>query len=102
MNDEQLIPLRRLAKEIPSGRNEGHVHEKTLARWGRVGLQGVRLELTRVGGTVCSSRAALHRFFARLSVGSCNLMRATMTGDQPLTPRQERAELAADELLGPA
>jgi hypothetical protein len=101
MNDEELIPLRRLAKEVPSGRCEGHVHEKTLARWGRVGLQGVRLELTRVGGTVCSSRAALHRFFAKLSGGSV-AAGPLQAGEQHLTRRQQQAERAADELLGPA
>jgi hypothetical protein len=31
------------------------------------GLWGVRLETIRVGGTLCTSRQALERFFARLA-----------------------------------
>lgn len=101
MQDDALIPLRRLAREVPSGRSDGHAHEKTLARWGRIGIGGVRLEVTKCGGTLCSSRAALWRFFDRLTAGK------GLSPEQPVaapgpSPRQEQAERRADELLGPA
>lgn len=100
MHDEDLVPLRRLAPDVPSGRTNGHVHEKTLSRWGRVGLRGVRLELTKVGGTVCSSRSALRRFFARLT--ALDGLVEEPPGATRLTSRQEQAEREADELLGPS
>ena len=99
MHDDTLVPLRRLAREVPSGRIDGPVHPKTLGRWARFGLRGVRLEVTRVGGTVCSSRAALMRFFERLTVAD-GLGGDRRSVAQDLPDRQARAEREADELLG--
>jgi hypothetical protein len=101
MQDDTLIPLRRLAREVPSGRSDGHAHEKTLARWGRIGIGGVRLEITKCGGTLCSSRAALKRFFDRLTTGH-GLADEQLGAVPGPSPRQEQAERKADELLGPA
>src|SRR3954469_13389143 len=100
MQDDELIPLRRLAREVPSGRSDGHAHEKTLARWGRIGIHGVRLEATKCGGTLGSSRAALKRFFDRLTAGDVptdEQIRAVPVN----SARQQQAERQADELFGP-
>jgi hypothetical protein len=42
----------------------------TLWRWATGGCRGVRLDTVRVGGTLCTSEAAVLRFIARLNAGS--------------------------------
>lgn len=50
-------------------RNGRRLHISTVHRWAAAGLkvggQVVKLEHIRVGGTLCTSEAALARFFAR-------------------------------------
>lgn len=64
---ETLVPLCKAAKLLPSSRKSEGQHVSTLHRWARKGLRGVRLEVIRIGGTTCTSREALGRFFAALS-----------------------------------
>lgn len=64
--EEGLIPLADAAKFLPHRKGKA-VHFSTLYRWGQRGLDGVRLEVVQAGGTKCTSRAALSRFFQRLS-----------------------------------
>ncbi len=52
---------------IPRRRRGKKLHVSTLFRWASRGCRGVKLETTRVGGTLCSSKDALQRFFDRLS-----------------------------------
>lgn len=52
---------------IPRRRGGKKLHVSTLFRWASRGCRGVKLETVRVGGTLCSSRDALARFFERLS-----------------------------------
>lgn len=60
---EELIPLRQLAKFVPSGRIEGKpVHIATVYRWATTGIDGVVLETVLIGGIRFASRAALMRF----------------------------------------
>lgn len=42
-------------------------HETTLRYWANFGIRGIRLDTVRVGGTICTSEAALKRFIAALS-----------------------------------
>ena len=42
-------------------------HVATIHRWASHGVRGVVLETLQVGGTRCTSREALQRFFERLS-----------------------------------
>lgn len=65
--DEQPICLKEATRLLPSLRCSRRIHVSTLHRWSRKGVKGVRLETIRVGGTHCTSIAALERFFARLA-----------------------------------
>jgi hypothetical protein len=63
---EQLIPFADACKLVP--RSGGRfIHKAVLYRWARTGLRGVKLEAVAVGGTFCTSEAALRRFFAALT-----------------------------------
>jgi hypothetical protein len=64
--DEFTIPLRQAAKLLPCRRQGKPAHVATLYRWAHRGLRGVRLETVQIGGTLCTSREALQRFFERL------------------------------------
>ncbi len=63
---EELITLAKAASELPPRRLGRRAHVSTLYRWVGHGLRGVRLEAVQVGGTRCTSREALQRFFDRL------------------------------------
>lgn len=60
---ETLISLGQAARGLPRRRGRRPVHVSTLYRWRRVGLLGVRLEAVKVGGTWCTTREAIRRFF---------------------------------------
>ncbi len=54
----------------PRRRGGKRVHYATLHRWAMRGCRGVKLETVRVGGTLCTSEAAVVRFMERCSAGS--------------------------------
>ncbi|MGC9261584.1 MAG: DUF1580 domain-containing protein [Phycisphaerae bacterium] len=56
-----------LADMLPGGRRAERQHLATWHRWVNPGLRGVRLEVIQIGGTACTSREAVQRFFAALS-----------------------------------
>jgi hypothetical protein len=56
--DLPCIPRRRLGRKL---------HRSTVFRWVNPGVRGVRLEVIRVGNVLCTSLAALERFFQRLA-----------------------------------
>jgi hypothetical protein len=60
---EGLVPLRDAA-HLLGGRR---VHASSLHRWRNRGVRGIKLEAVRVGGTWCTSPAAMRRFVSRLS-----------------------------------
>jgi len=64
---EKLVTLARAASRLPRRRKGKRPHPSTLFRWASRGLRGVRLETLSVGGTTCTSAAALQRFFQRLT-----------------------------------
>jgi hypothetical protein len=64
---ETLLSLAQAADELPRRRRGRKTHISTLFRWSTVGCRGVVLETLQVGGTRCTSREALQRFFERLS-----------------------------------
>lgn len=68
-SSETPIPLGQVhkIKWLPLRRRGCKIHTSTVFRWVQQGLRGVRLEALRVGGTLCTSEAALKRFFAKLS-----------------------------------
>jgi hypothetical protein len=66
---ERVFPLSAVPrlKNLPRRRQKRRLHVATCYRWAQVGVRGVRLETIRVGGTLCTSIAALQRFFDALS-----------------------------------
>jgi hypothetical protein len=64
---EEIHALAKATKLLPPRRGDRPPHASCLFRWAKNGLRGVRLETIRVGGTLCTSRQALERFFARLA-----------------------------------
>ena len=91
---ETLESLTDLARwdRIPRRRGGKRIHVSTLHRWATKGSRGVTLETTRVGGTLCSSRDALARFFERQSSAD-----RRMTVDGFATPRQREAAIRRAE-----
>lgn len=64
---ERMFPLSQAPRRMPRRRSGKRVHTATLYRWAAVGCRGVILETLQLGGTKCTSREALQRFFERLS-----------------------------------
>ena len=64
---EDIRSLTNATKLLPARRGDRPPHVSCLFRWAKHGLRGVRLETLRVGGTLCTSREALERFFAGLA-----------------------------------
>jgi hypothetical protein len=65
--EEQIVPPVIAAKDVPGRRGGKKTHVSTIYRWMTVGCKGIVLESIQVGGTLCTSREALQRFFDRLS-----------------------------------
>lgn len=66
---ESVISLVEAAKSLPSRRGGRRPHISCLYRWTTVGCRGTVLESIQIGGTRCTSREALTRFFAALGAG---------------------------------
>ena len=63
---EQIVSLTDAAKLLPARRGGKRPHVSCLYRWTVSGCKGIKLESLQVGGTRCTSREALARFFERL------------------------------------
>ena len=66
-NKEALLSLTQAAKSLPARRKGKRPHVSCLYRWTTSGCRGVILESIQVGGTRCTSKEALARFFDRLT-----------------------------------
>ena len=64
---ETVLSLTEASRLLPRRRGGKHPHVSTLYRWASVGLDGVRLDTIRIGGTLCTSIRALQRFFEAIS-----------------------------------
>jgi hypothetical protein len=71
---EKLVPLAQAARLFPPLRNRkgNAVHPSTLYRWGKKGRRSrngklVRLDICLAGGTNCTSKEAIERFFRSLN-----------------------------------
>jgi hypothetical protein len=69
-NSESLISLAQAAKHLPRRRGGRPVHVSCVYRWTTSGCKGIILESIQIGGTRCTSRQALARFFGRLTSGT--------------------------------
>ena len=64
---ETVLTFAQAADTLPRRRRGRKAHISTLYRWATAGCKGVVLETIQIGGTRCTSREALQRFFERLS-----------------------------------
>ena len=67
LQKEQLLTLTEACRILPRRRRGRKPSFCTVWRWATVGLRGAILETVAVGGTLCTSREALQRFFDRLT-----------------------------------
>lgn len=68
-NTETLISLSEATRHLPRRRGQKKPHISCLYRWTTSGCKGMVLESIQVGGTRCTSKEALARFFRRLTDG---------------------------------
>ena len=68
-NSETLISLAEAARHLPRRRAGKKPHVSCIYRWTTSGCRGVVLDSIQVGGTRCTSKEALARFFRRLTQG---------------------------------
>jgi hypothetical protein len=66
---EQVITLADAARLCPRRRGGKRPHVSCIYRWTTSGCKGVVLESIQIGGTRCTSREALARFFEALTYG---------------------------------
>jgi hypothetical protein len=85
---EEVISLSEAAAKCPKRRRGKETHVSCLYRWTKAGCRGVVLESVQIGGTRCTSRQALARFFNRLTSTAA----ATASSrSSALADRQQRA-----------
>jgi hypothetical protein len=93
---EQLISFRQAAEELPRRRQGRKIAVQTFYRWSTTGCRGTILETIQVGGSRCTSREALARFFQALTVASATPSgRPSAPHASDRTPAQRRREDAA-------
>src|SRR4051794_1234750 len=89
---EEVFPLSDVPDRLGHARRGGRrMAVSTPFRWRKDGLRGVRLEAIRCGGTLCTSMAALQRFFDALG-------RADGPAPRPPSSRRRAVEAAGREL----
>jgi hypothetical protein len=93
-NSESLISLSEAARHLPRRRAGKRPHVSCIYRWTTSGCRGVVLESVQVGGTRCTSKEALARFFRRLTQGGAADAPTVRTCAQ----RQRAAEKAMRDL----
>lgn len=95
---EDVVALTTAAKSLPVRRAGKRPHVSGVYRWTTSGCRGVILESIQIGGTRCTSREALARFFAALTEAA-----GTAPPAQQRTAKQrERAIAQADAELDEA
>ena len=63
----EAVPLAQVVKVLPRRRKGKRPNVCTLYRWSTIGCRGIRLETIQIGGTRCTSREAMQRFFDALT-----------------------------------
>jgi hypothetical protein len=101
--DETIVSFAGAAKELPCRRRGRRIHLSTFHRWATVGCRGIVLESIQVGGTRCTSREALQRFFERLSESrQAGAVKTGQTGPIPVrrtVAQRQRASAEAGRKL---
>ncbi len=93
-NTETVLSFTEAAKGLPRRRGAKRPHVSTIYRWSSSGCKGVILESIQIGGTRCTSKEALARFFNALTFGEDDKCNPLQRSDR----RQRAADDAMDEL----
>ncbi len=98
LSAEKLIRAQDVPKLLPPRHTGKPVHVSAVYRWIQRGVQGVRLEYIKIGGTTYTSKEALQRFANRRSPENHD---ATAVPTTTATRRKqiERAEREVQALL---
>ncbi len=91
---ETLVSFSEAAHSLPRRRAGKRPHISCLYRWSVSGCRGVILESIQVGGTRCTSREAVARFFTRLTTGDV----ADVPAVRSVAKRQRAVARAMKEL----
>jgi hypothetical protein len=94
-DSETVVTFAEATKLLPRRRAGRKPHISTLYRWASRGLKGVVLETIQIGGTTCTSREALQRFFDELSKNQRTDARSTASEET-----RDRRIRNAEKLLG--
>lgn len=90
---ETVLSLSDATEHLPRRRRGKRPHLTTLHRWATTGVSGVKLEVIRVGSTLCTSLEALQRFCERCTAGDSGAPAPTTKARQREIDRAEQ-ELA--------
>lgn len=91
-NTESVLSLTDATRTLPPRRGGKRPHVSCLYRWTTSGCKGVILESIQIGGTRCTSRESLARFFEALTYAN-----SPRTNRSPA--RRQRAVAAAEREL---
>jgi hypothetical protein len=96
---EHVVSLPQASDESPRRRRGRKIHVSCFYRWTTVGCRGVILESIQIGGTRCTSREALQRFFERLSAPvQAEAGSGPIVGRRTSAQRQRASEAAGRKL----
>ena len=90
---EEALPLIHSARYFPGRRWGKRISARSLWRYAKEGLRGVRLETCLIGGRRCTSKEAIRRFVEEL-----NVQAAAGRGKQTELAPHERAVRAGEKL----
>jgi hypothetical protein len=90
-NSETIVALAHVPKHLPRRRAGKRPHVSCIYRWTTSGCRGVILESIQIGGTRCTSKEALARFFHRLTSGDA--------ADAPKVRSVAQRERAAEKAM---
>jgi hypothetical protein len=94
-----VLSLAQAARLLPSLRGGRPVSPSTLWRWSSRGVRGVRLPITRIAGTACTTREALRKFLAEVEAARQPAAPAAPASSESTAADRAGSELAS--LLGP-
>ena len=102
---EYILSLKEAARFLPVRRAGKRPHVSCIYRWTTSGCRGVILESLQIGGTRCTSREALARFFEQLTTNAGCCPAPIKAPVRSIAKRSRDSEAAAkelDRLLGPS
>lgn len=93
LRHEKLLTLAEAARHpsLPARRRGKRVHVSSLYRYAKTGIRGVKLEVVRFAGNLCTSEKALQRFCEALTQIDSN--RSSITN---LTKSRSPQDIAED------